>query len=246
MSDNSLEQNIERMMSKQDIYIDWSKAPQGTTHAFVYSPLDWCNGSPSSHTHWEKWEGGVVYEWNECSWIYCDIVNEVDHSARIKKPEGAGMNTNSLEQNIERVQKELDEMKAKLKAENESSKKPVDLSVVIRSGIDCEFGEAMTEAPATVVGALESIYPDVSRSYKKLNGGWWSYCAPRMAYWHPWRGGDCPLPDGLKTEMEFRSGAAATTTAPSDLQWDHIKSGGDIIAFRVIGLEEGYCWPWEI
>ena len=104
------------MMNNQDVYIDWSKAPEGTTHAFVYSHLHWCNGTPIDVNLWEKWEGSYVYEWSGRGWNYCDMINKIGHSNRIKKPEEKVMNTNSLEQNIERMEKELAEMKAKLKA----------------------------------------------------------------------------------------------------------------------------------
>lgn len=105
-----------RMMNNQDVYIDWSKAPEGTTHVFVYNPLGWCNGVPSQNIFWEKWVGGVVYERIGRDWIYYNVVNEVGHSTRIKKPEEKVMSNNSLEQNIERMEKELSEMKARLKA----------------------------------------------------------------------------------------------------------------------------------
>ena len=103
-------------MSKENIYIDWSKAPEGTNHAFVYDPSDWCNGLPAYGTLWEKWEDDVIYEWSGVAWIYCNMATEVNHCNRIKKPEEKVMSANSLEQNIERMEKELSEMKVKLKA----------------------------------------------------------------------------------------------------------------------------------
>ena len=103
-------------MNNQDIYIDWSKAPEGTTHAYIGRPLDWYNGVSHYNTFWEKWEDNVVYQWSGHIWIYHDIAKQVDYSQRIKKPEEKVMSNNSLEQNIERMEKELVEMKVKLKA----------------------------------------------------------------------------------------------------------------------------------
>lgn len=100
------------------VYIDWSKAPEGTTHAYVGLTSEWEYGVPTSTRCWELWSGGKIYEW--CGYwqrhghIYVDEIP--DPRSRIKKPEEKVMNITSLEQNIERMEKELAEMKAKLKA----------------------------------------------------------------------------------------------------------------------------------
>ena len=104
-----------RMMSKQDVYVDWSKAPQGTTHAYVDNISVWCGGVPKNR-YWEKWQDGDIFEWTGDGWNYYTNQLSVCEQHRIKKPEGKVMNTNSLQQNIERMEKELAEMKAKLKA----------------------------------------------------------------------------------------------------------------------------------
>lgn len=104
------------MMNKQEVYIDWSKAPEGTTHAFVTNGNNWCNGVPKSNNLWEKHGDLTVYEWSRCGWLPIGTTGMLIQNNRIKKPEEKVMNTNSLEQNIERMEKELADMKAKLKA----------------------------------------------------------------------------------------------------------------------------------
>ena len=73
-------------MNNQDIHVDWSKAPQGTTHVCAYFTSRWREGMPFNDTFWEKWEDGIVYEWNG-SWIYFCMVHEAIPYDRIKKPE---------------------------------------------------------------------------------------------------------------------------------------------------------------
>ena len=78
---------------------------------------EWCNGIPKFSDQWEKWTEGKVYEWRENCWSYLyDVdVDVASNFSRIKKPEEITMN-NSLEQNIQRMKKELADMEAKLKA----------------------------------------------------------------------------------------------------------------------------------
>lgn len=37
-----------------EIFIDWSKAPEGTTHAYVAHPQNWIDGRPCINMYWEK------------------------------------------------------------------------------------------------------------------------------------------------------------------------------------------------
>ena len=79
-------------MSKKDIYIDWTKAPKGTTHVFV--GFDWhdtimSDGTPRQDYFWERWEDDDVHEYRDGDWrLYTKIVDwdssELD--ARIEIP----------------------------------------------------------------------------------------------------------------------------------------------------------------
>ena len=80
-------------MSKKDIYIDWSKAPEGTTHVFVgfaWGDGVMSDGMPENECFWERWEDGDVYDYQgDGNWrLYAKIVDlensELD--ARIEMP----------------------------------------------------------------------------------------------------------------------------------------------------------------
>jgi len=59
--------------------IDWSKAPEGTTHCF---------GDEGGEGAWEKWtEDESVYEWREGGWEYYDDVDGVNVATRTRKPD---------------------------------------------------------------------------------------------------------------------------------------------------------------
>ena len=69
--------------------------------------------------------------------------------------------------------------------------KPVDLSVLIDSGIDCVGGGG-------TIGKLTAIHghSDGNVCYEfdgVLNT---DQCRPRMSHWHNWQGRECPLPEG--------------------------------------------------
>lgn len=126
-------------------------------------------------------------------------------------------------------------------------KKPVDLSVLIKSGIDCEFGGDTEEYSG--IGKLLRIKGELFYKSKTANPDivYWCRCRPRMDHWHSWQGGECPLPEGIDYEVMHRDG---TVWRPEQVQGHTWKyevpfCDTDIIAFRVTGLAEGYCMPWE-
>ena len=148
------------------------------------------------------------------------------------------------------IKNEIEHMKERL-AELEASigkqKTPVDLSALIKSGIDCEvsdakFANAVNTYP---IRTLVSI-GEKSLRYFVNTAVEYRFCRPRMNHWHVWMGGDCPLPEGLIVDVALRGGDALKEESPHLLRWEHHLDDRDIIAFRVVGLEEGYCWPWEV
>jgi len=61
--------------------VDWSKAPEGTTHCYI----NHYQGEPVSLWQWEKWEAGVVYERDyddedDNEWYEMRDVNDLDPS----------------------------------------------------------------------------------------------------------------------------------------------------------------------
>lgn len=132
-------------------------------------------------------------------------------------------------------------------------KKAVDLSVLIRSGIDCEFNGA--EGGWLRLGEIHEITDSIC-AYTDNSGNSWMRCRPRMNHWHSWQGGECPLPEGVKVAVITRgdepiqsfNGVAFSDVEVNELYWSREKKwrDGDIIAFKVTGLAGGYCWPWEL
>lgn len=126
---------------------------------------------------------------------------------------------------------------------NETTKKAVDLSVLIESGIDCEFCDELdTER------FVHKLVDTEGHQYKAGMGVSWDCCYPRMNHWHSWQGGKCPLPEGFEVEILLRHGVRCNHTMydTKKLRWDHLSGQFDIIAFQVVGLSDGYCYPWEI
>lgn len=124
---------------------------------------------------------------------------------------------------------------------------PVDLSVILGIGIDCEFSngngkwnisllaDIVTDVTCTTLGYV----PSSSR------GQVFGKCRPRMDHWHSWQGGECPLPDGLVFELILRDGTFGPGGPASTLTWEHHDESTDIIAFRIVGLSDGFFWPWD-
>ena len=127
-----------------------------------------------------------------------------------------------------------------------ATKKPVDLSVLIESGIDCEFKELITNF--WFVGKLKNIR-DAGASPYKDGHTYWDHCHPRMNHIHAWQGGECPLPEGFviklyKWSVHQPSRVVEVTTSEEWLNaLSHLHT--TVYGFEVIGLADGYCWPWE-
>tara|TARA_R110001606_G_scaffold309647_1_gene456624 strand:- start:216 stop:767 length:552 start_codon:yes stop_codon:yes gene_type:complete len=125
------------------------------------------------------------------------------------------------------------------------TKKVIDLSVLIESGVDCEFSDDFSSH--LTIGTLLRItdcpsYPyETDNSKDEVHGE----CRPRMNHKHAWQGGECPLPEGFMVKVFLRDGCVNSNKVTNFSQWSHTKSGNDIIAFEVLGLADGYVMPWE-
>ena len=106
------------------------------------------------------------------------------------------------------------------------TKKVIDLSVLVESGIDVELGDfqGVFFLGGHLTHIIEKGSSSMYRTFDSTNAH--SYARPRMNHIHAWQGGDCPLPEGFN--------------------WTHDSdSREDIIAFEVLGLADGYVMPWE-
>ena len=125
------------------------------------------------------------------------------------------------------------------------TKKVIDLSVLIESGIDCEFSDA-NEAGIFISKVIKQgkrislALPEYR--YYDVDGDTWNRCQPRMNHKHAWQGGECPLPEGFMVKVWFRSGGDTTVTTPSRLYWG---ANSETMAFEVLGLADGYVMPYD-
>lgn len=101
---------------------------------------------------------------------------------------------------------------------------PVDMSVLVDSGIDCLFRNiggvrwSMSELKAICT----------NQDYMDEHSEPWDFCKPRMHHWF--------------SDFNF--------DAPLDLHNALTRAGFMLdyrdAAFKIIGLHDGYCWPGEI
>lgn len=131
-------------------------------------------------------------------------------------------------------------------------KKVVDLSVLIASHlgwsrVDCEFSHDGECWP--FLGSLSGIKSESLDGVTQYRSRYQFYpkCRPRMNHLHAWQGGECPLPEGLLVKVWYRRmGFAHISSSDYIDDWRH---DGDydtnIIAFEVLGLAEGWQWPFE-
>lgn len=116
---------------------------------------------------------------------------------------------------------------------------PVDLSELV-DGIDCEFWEQSEKA--VYVGTLVGTFVGDNLRYVLKGVGNFKYCRPRMNCIHAHQGGECPLPVGLKIWVKEWSGREIHGVHPDhpNINWP------EVAQFEVLGLMDGFCWPWEV
>lgn len=120
------------------------------------------------------------------------------------------------------------------------AKEVIDLSVLI-DGIECLFWDDENDKSIyELAGIRDSKYP-----YASINDRT-RFCQPRMNHIHAWQGGDCPVPEGFMVKVWVRGDRKAMPLGYV-ANWNHNKMNqyDDIIAFEVVGLEDGYVMPWE-
>jgi hypothetical protein len=118
-------------------------------------------------------------------------------------------------------------------------KKPIDLSCLIESGIDCEFWDEDYGVGDSYIGKLSDISGGGYRR-QAPHAEFHEQCRPRMNHVHFWGGGKCHLPQGLRIEVYYGSGNKQVyNTNASEVSW------ANVYGFKVIGLADGWEWPWE-
>lgn len=71
---------------------------------------------------------------------------------------------------------------------------------------------------------------------------WFENCRPKLNHVNAWLGGECPLPDGLIVKFYLRSGEILKSKVDNTIMWGNTGNSGNIIAFEIIGLADGWEW----
>lgn len=109
--------------------------------------------------------------------------------------------------------------------------KPVDMSVLMGSGIDCVFSN-FNNFRAQRIGSLTGISSDFYYCGVREKG--YEYCKPRMNYW--FSAENFEDVDGL-----MKSLAAAGFSVSKKLY-----GGLKTQSFMIKDLQDGFCWPWVV
>ena len=119
------------------------------------------------------------------------------------------------------------------------AQKIIDISHFIKSGIDCEFSDSEVFLQ---IGKLTGIQ---NGEFCKDNYQGFNYCRPRMNHKMYHDGGECPLPEGFRVKFYFRDGESLTNVKYKNARWYLCQEGRDIIGYEVLGLADGWAYPWE-
>ena len=120
------------------------------------------------------------------------------------------------------------------------TKKVIDLSVLIESGIDCEFTDNCWQVYSSIdiLTDIEcnAVHPyttnDVDLSYNK--------CQPRMNHKHAWLHRNCPI-EGFVVRAWFdKEDFTTVDTSFNIINWNNV------IWVEFLELEDGYVMPWEL
>lgn len=125
------------------------------------------------------------------------------------------------------------------------AKKIIDLSVCIESDIDMEFSDVSI---FWKINKLIDINSKADRKYIDDCSNAYHLCRVRGNHWHSWGGGKCPLPEGLKVHVQIRKGGVIPFDSTCNVNWkyhDELMTDYDVIAFRVLGVDDGWRYEWQ-
>ncbi len=118
--------------------------------------------------------------------------------------------------------------------------KKIDLSVLISSGIDCEFWDKDKESQVYPIGTLLRIEAGTTTRYIDNLGDSYKHCRPRMnGFIHasPTGWDKCPLPEGFTLKIWNRQMDDRPSTSGSQITF-----WVNVTMFQVTGLQE----EWEL
>ncbi len=105
--------------------------------------------------------------------------------------------------------------------------KAVDMSVLVGSGVDCGFSDELHKNALVRVGLFSGSNRE-DFPFRDNSGVDWKYCKPRMNYWFSYNN----FTNVRDLLGNLRDAGFSVQT--------------DVGCFKIVGLLEGYCWPWEV
>ena len=124
-------------------------------------------------------------------------------------------------------------------------KKIIDLQPLIESGIDCKFSDDGVRWQIGNLVCIRNSSHNKRHFYEDDLESNWGQCWPRMYHKMLHNGGDCPLPEGFKVALYYRNAGVGRGRNYIDLRWDNTGLEEDIIGYEILGLADGYAYPWE-
>jgi hypothetical protein len=122
--------------------------------------------------------------------------------------------------------------------------KVIDMSALIKSGIDCQFhsGKFISRLIGYMRGVNETQYQAACGT------GIINYldCVPRMNHKHVLNDRECPLPEGFIVKVWYREGHAPITGHCVDMSWGIWHHLPGFVVFEVVGVVDGYVLPFEV
>ncbi len=78
------------------------------------------------------------------------------------------------------------------------------------------------------------VYEDYQKLEAELEQLRQQVKAPSDDGWLEWGGGECPVPDNTRVQVEFLDGYAPVVAEPQYLRWQTLGVAGDIVAYRIV------------
>ena len=136
---------------------------------------------------------------------------------------------------------------------NKPAKKIIDMAHFIRSGIDCEFWHSKAYPNQSIISKLDPLtkigdtwfYSKCKTPDGSTMNGQWKYCRPRMSHKMFHNGGECPIPSGFRGHVYLRDGQVGHHGETTLATWSHDNDSFDIIGYEILGLADGWAYPWE-
>jgi hypothetical protein len=120
------------------------------------------------------------------------------------------------------------------------TKKVIDLSVLIESGIDCEVTNNSLKTNNWEIRQLQSIYSDGNSGWPyRTEKGTHEKCRPRMNHKHAWESSERPIEGFIVRAWFDKKDFLTVFTSSNSIDWKKI------IYVEFLEPEDGYVMPWE-